>query len=160
MRRPVVAAALALPAAGCSLVLDFSDRAPADAPLAECGYLEPNETAAAAAPLAAGEAVSAAICADADRDFYRFALSARPSSLELRLSHAARTGDLDLRLWNADATIQLAAARGFGDDEILTCPGAAPACAPLAAGAYVVEVFPATQGARSTYRLALAVALP
>jgi hypothetical protein len=49
----------------------------------------------------------------------------------------------------------LPVSRGFGDDELIVCPGAAPACPVLAAGDYVFEVFPAETGDANAYTFAV-----
>ena len=156
------AVAVLVPAAGCSLALDFSDQAiPRDAAVdafvapAACRYKEPNDSIAAAAPVAAADTGPAAICAGAveDHDFYAVAVPAM-TRLEIRLDYAFRPGgDLDLRLYDGEAMPPVS--RGFGDEEVITCPGAAPACPTLAAGSYVFEVFPAETGDTNTYTFAV-----
>src|ERR1043165_8301401 len=143
--------------AGCSFLLDFSDHAipgdaQADAPYtqAECDYGEPNDTAATAAPIAPSDLGPAAICAGAveDHDFYRFTVPAMTAVVSIRLSTMNRPGgDLDLRLYSPGNPTPIARSTGFGDDELITCPSAAPMCPQLAAGDYVFEVYPALSGA-------------
>jgi len=165
MVRECAASLLLLPA-GCSYLLDFSDQAipkaaPADAPYtqAACDETEPNDGAATAAVIAPQATVLAAICAAAaeDHDFYRFAVPAT-THVEIRLHYSyRRTGDLDLRLLDRTGTKVVAESRGFGDEELITCPGTVPACAALAADDYLVEVFPAETGDVNAYTLALAI---
>jgi hypothetical protein len=164
MIRECVAAWLAIPAAGCSLILDFSDRAiptdaAPDAPYSaeECAYKEPNNTLSGAAPIEASEAGSAAICAGGveDHDFYRFTVPAGTTRVEVRVGSVFRDGgDVDLRLFDASAN-QIAESRTFTDQERITCPGTAPPCAALAAGEYVFEVLPAELGDVNRYTLTL-----
>jgi hypothetical protein len=164
MIRECVAAWLAVPAAGCSLLLDFSDQAipkdaAPDAPYSaeECAYKEPNDTLSGAAPIAASDTGPAAICAGGgeDHDFYRFTVPAGTARVEIRVESVHRRGgDLDLKLLDASAN-QLAASRNFADQERITCPGSAPLCAALAAGDYVFEVLPAELGDVNRYTFAL-----
>jgi len=156
------AVAVLLPAQGCSLALDFSDPAiPRDAAPdafvapAACGYKEPNDSVAAAAPVTASDTGPAAICPGAteDHDFYAVVVPAM-TRLEIRLDYAFRPGaDLDLRLYDGEAMPP--ASRGFGNEEVIACPGATPACPMLEAGTYVFEVFPAQTGDTNTYTFAI-----
>ena len=164
MLRECVAAWLAIPATGCSLLLDFSDQAiprdaAPDAPYSaeECAYKEPNDTLSGAAPIAASETGPAAICAGGleDFDFYRFTVPAGTTRVEIRLDSVFREGgDLDLRLLDANAT-RLAASHTFTDQERITCPGTAPPCAALVAGEYVFEVLPSETGSVNRYTFAV-----
>jgi hypothetical protein len=158
MVRECAAALLVLPAASCSWILDFSDRAiPRDAPpdpQAECTYREPNDTASTAAAITPADTGPAAICGE-DRDYYRFAVPAMTAAVEIRIAIAeAASGDLDLRLLDG-AGAPLAASHGTGDGERITCPGVSPACPALTAGDYVFEVLPAVPGAVNRYTFAL-----
>jgi len=163
MVRECAAWLLVLPA-GCSYLLDFSDQAiPKDArpdapyTAAECDYKEPNDSVATAAVITPADTSPAAICAAMaeDHDFYRFAVPAA-TTVEIRLQYTyRRTGDLDLRLLDKTGTKVLAESRGFGDDEVIVCPGASPPCAALTAGDYVLEVFPAETGDVNAYTLSL-----
>ena len=155
---------------GCSLTLDFSDKAiPKDAtpdgpiPAAECGFQEPNDTAATAMQITPGVTGPAAICAGSagapgDQDYYKFSVPDNTASVVVQLDFANKpTGDLDLKLFTADGITQLAQSRGFGDSETITCPGASPACAPLATGDYVFLVFPAVTGQTNEYNVTLSI---
>ena len=170
MVRGFVACLLWLPVAGCSLALDFSDKAVpkdarADAPYtqAECDYKEPNNTAPTAAVLMRGDTGPAAICANdtgnaADHDFYRFAVPTGTTKVELRISTTYRPGgDLDLRLYDTTGLMLLAQSNNFSNDELIVCPAPSPACATLAPGDYVFEVFPAIAGAVNDYTIALTI---
>jgi hypothetical protein len=164
MIRECVAAWLAIPAAGCSLILDFSDQAipkdaAPDAPYSaeECAYKEPNDTLSGAVSIAASETGPAAICAGGveDHDFYRFTVPAGTTRVEIRVESVFRQGgDLDLRLFDANAT-PLAASHSFTDQERITCPSSVAPCAALVAGDYVFEVLPAELGAVNRYTFAL-----
>jgi len=167
MVRDSVASLLLLPAAGCSWILDFSDGAipkdaRTDAPYtqAECDYKEPNDSAATAAVITAADTGPAAICAGApeDHDFYKFTVPAMTARVELRVDYIYRTtGDIDLRLYDKAGTTVLAQSHGFGNEELLVCPGASPVCPALAADDYVFEVFPAVAGSVNDYTFALAL---
>lgn len=158
---PGLVAAIALgPAAGCSLILDFSDSAiPIDAqPDAvyseeQCAFMEPNNTLAEAVMVASGDTGSAAICvADPeDRDFYKFTVPAATASVTVKINFTNRAGgDLDLRILDSTG-MMVAQSRGFLDGETIICPALSPRCDALAAGDYVFEVFPALGGAVNSY---------
>jgi Bacterial pre-peptidase C-terminal domain len=167
MVRGFLASVLWLPVAGCSLILDFSDKAvpkdaPADTPYtqAECDYKEPNESAATAALITPADTGPAAICAGgaADRDFYKFTVPDGTTKVEIRISTTYRPGgDLDLRLYDKNGLMLLAQSNNFSNDETIVCPAASPSCALLAAGDYVFEVFPAITGAVNAYTIALTI---
>jgi Bacterial pre-peptidase C-terminal domain len=150
---------------GCSLILDFSDSAiPKDAAIdmpytqAECDYKEPNDTLDTAAMITTADVGPAAICAGAteDHDFYRFTVPAGTTSVTIKISFTSSpTGDLDLRLYDGTTHVVVSQSRGFGNDETITCPASSPACAMLAAGDYIFEVFPAVNGAVNAYDISL-----
>lgn len=164
MVRGLVASLCVVAASGCSLILDFGDSAvPVDAEIdgpftqTECDYKEPNDSAAAAAVFDLAEVGPGAICSGDDRDFYKITVPAN-SSVQVKITFVNRpSGDLDLRLYDKTGTTVLAQSRGFGNEEIITCPGASPACGMLAADDYVFEVFPALAGAVNRYDIAVAV---
>jgi len=166
MVREYVASLLLLPAAGCSLILDFSDKAipkdaRPDAPYtqAECDYKEPNDTAATAAAITPADTGPAAICAGAvdDHDFYKITVPAATTKVEIRISYMYLNGDIDLRLDDKAGATVIAQSRGFGNEEVIVCPGASPMCPALAAGDYVFEVFPAVAGSVNAYTIAFAL---
>ena len=158
MRRELSLLAL-LP--GCSLVLDFSDKAipkdaMVDAPYTadECAYKEPNDTPDTAQVITATDTGPAAICADDPADYYKFTV-AGASTVTVAIQFTNRPGgDLDLELLDA-AGAQVSISRGFGDGEQIMCPGAVPACSKLADGDYVMRVFPAVTGAVNEYTFTL-----
>jgi hypothetical protein len=164
-------ALIGLSSTGCSLLLDFSDKAiPKDAtpdgpfPQTECMFDEPNDTPDAAMVLAAGLTLGpAAICPAAmgqpdDQDYYRFTVPDNTTSVTVQINFTNRpTGDLDLKLFAADGVTQLGQSRGFGDSETITCPGASPSCAALAPADYVFLVFPAVPGATNDYTMNLTI---
>lgn len=166
MVREFVVSVLWLPAAGCSLILDFSDKAiprdaPPDAPYtqAECDYKEPNDTAATAAAITPADTGPAAICPGnvEDHDFYKFKVSATTTKVEIRISTTYRPGgDLDLRLYDSTGLL-VSQSNNFSNDEIIVCPAPSPACPSLLKGDYVFEVFPAITGAVNNYTFALAL---
>jgi hypothetical protein len=164
MARELAASLLLLPVAGCSLVLDFSDRAiPIDAvaaidgPVASagCDYKEPNETVATAAPIVPGDTGPAALCGATDHDFYKIRVPAMTGQVAIRIAFSQRSGDLDLRLTDKTGQTMLAQSLGFGDAEAIVCPAVSPPCAALAADDYVFEVFAAAAGAGNPYTLAV-----
>lgn len=167
MVRELAASLLLLPVAGCSFLLDFSDKAiptdaQPDAPYtqAECDYKEPNDTAATAASITPGDTGPAAICAGsaADHDFYKFTVTAATTKVEIRIAYTYRAaGDLDLRLYDATGGTMLSQSTGFSNEELIVCPGTSPMCARLAAGDYVFDVYPGVAGAVNRYTIALAI---
>lgn len=160
MLRECVALSLVASASGCSLILDFDSALPADAAIdgistqAECDYLEPNDTVAAAVDITAMDTGPAAICPPAagnpeDRDFYRFVATGGTATIAISFTSRAG-GDLDLKLYAGDGTM-VAQSRGFGDGEMIVCPGSSPLCAMLTAGPYILEVFPGVAGSINSY---------
>lgn len=160
-------AALPLVAAltsGCSLILDFDSAPPPDAATdavysqPECDYLEPNDEFSAAVDVTASDSGPAAICAPVpgapeDRDFYRFNATGAPLTLAIMFT-SRPGGDLDLRLFAADGTM-VGQSRGFGDGELLVCPGTSPLCPALTAGPHVFEVFPGVAGSVNNYTFSI-----
>ena len=148
---------------GCSLVLDFSDKAiPKDAmidapyPADECAYKEPHDSFDSAAVITTADTGPAAICADDPGDFYKITLPTA-TSVTFAIQFTNRSGgDLDLEILDSTGT-QVAISRGFGDGETIVCPAAAPPCGSLAAGDYVMRVFPAVSGAVNSYTFSVAV---
>ena len=148
---------------GCSLVLDFSDKAipkdaMVDAPYTadQCAYKEPNDSFDTAQMITTADTGPAAICADDTGDFYKITIGAA-TSVTFTIQFTNRPGgDLDLELLDSTGT-QKAISRGFGDGETIMCPGSAPPCSALAAGDYVMRVFPAVQGAVNSYTFSVAV---
>ncbi len=167
MVRECAASLLLLAATGCSLILDFSDKAlprdgSPDAPYtqAECDYKEPNDTAATAATITPADTGPAAICATTpeDHDFYRFTVPAGTTAVTIRIATTYRpTGDLDLRLYDKTGTMVLSQSTSFSDDEVIACPGTSPPCAALAADDYLFEVFPGVAGSVNAYTIAIAL---
>jgi hypothetical protein len=165
VRECALALALTLSSTGCSLVLDFSGdvKATVDAPysMVECDYKEPNDTRETAAVLDVAEVGLAAICPTMmgvdDHDFYKITLPAS-SMVQFKISYNFfATGDVDLQLTDAGGAV-LSSSRGFDNDEIIACPGSSPPCVgPLAAGDYVLEVFPAQPGMANRYDIAITV---
>lgn len=151
---------------GCSLILDFSDSAAprdamADSPYtqAECDYKEPNDTLQTAAMVTAADTGPAAICKpDAgnpeDHDFYKFSVpGGMPVTVAIQFINRAG-GDLDMKLYDGTGAM-ISQSRGFGDGEMIVCPGSSPSCASLVAGDYTFEVFPAVVGSVNSYTFSL-----
>jgi hypothetical protein len=174
LRGAVAAAALAasLGLGGCSLLLDFSvhadagpaDGVPADAMLVPdpCGVLEPNDDVASAIALTTGETRFAAICPTTDRDFYKLTMS-DSQTLDFKVLFDNMNGDLDMQLLDVTGTSVVAESRSFDDNEGVKCPndvGVPPACPQLAAGDYIVKVFPAVGGVSNVYQLDVTISGP
>lgn len=102
-----IAALLGIASSGCSLVLDFSERA--DAGVApRCAASEPNETAATA-PLLAQGTNELALCGD-DIDFFTLDLAAN-TDLVITTSSTSDV-NLELSLFLGTNTIQVSDAEG------------------------------------------------
>ncbi len=157
MVREYVPLVLAAVIPGCSLILDFDQSLPADAAIdavynqAECDFGEPNDSIATAVELTTG---AAAICppepgTPEDHDYYSFTATGTAATIAITFT-SRPGGDLDLKLYASDGTI-LAQSRGFGDGEMLVCPGASPLCPMLTAGTHILEVFPGVAGSVNNY---------
>jgi len=152
-------AAIATTCSACSLVLDFdkvTSDASMDAPYtqAQCDYKEPNDSIAAAAMIDATATGPAAICkptmgSPEDHDYYKFTVSSATVMVAIQFKNRPG-GDLDIKLHDESGVMQ-AQSRGFGDGEMIVCPGSSPSCPTLAAGNYVLEVFPAIAGSVNSY---------
>jgi hypothetical protein len=160
MRRGLLLLALA---PGCSLVLDFSDKAiPKDAAIDgpytadECAYKEPNDTPNTAQMITTADTGPAAICMSDPADFYKFSI-AGASKVTVSISFIKRTGgDLDLEVDDTTGNT-LASSRGVGSGESITCPGQVPACPSLADGDYLMRVFPGVTGDVNAYTFSLQI---
>ena len=162
MMRECVALAIVALAPGCSLILDFNESAPADASFdapytqAECDYMEPNDSPTSPVMVTGTDMGPAAICApmsggSEDQDNYKFTVASATVTITLQFTNRPG-GDLDIKLYDATGTMTLAQSRGFGNGEMLTCPGGSPMCPALTAGTdYVLSVFPAVSGAVNSY---------
>jgi hypothetical protein len=165
MVREYLLALAALSVGGCSALLDWSDeQIPKDAydlPYTpeQCTYLEPNDTLETAAVYDPAMPAGGAICKQdpVDHDFYKVTVPAN-TSVTFTLTFP-EGGDLDLRLYDAGGS-QLAQSRDVTTMESITCPGDTNGCAQLAAGDYVVEVYPALDTGFNAYQLDVAVTQP
>ena len=149
-------------ATGCSFVLNFSNNeipkdAAIDGPFTadECGYKEPNESQATAAPITPADTGPAAICPTTtgsdDADWYAFNVPAGTTKVTITLQFTNRPGgDLDLELWDSTPS-RRAQSRGFGDNEMIVCPAASPPCTTLEPGDYAFLVEPGTPGDINDY---------
>lgn len=161
MVRECVALLLLAASSGCSLILDFDSALPPDAATdavysqAECERGEPNDSLAAATDV---PTEGAAICAaesgsPEDHDFFRF--TATGTAATIAITFTSRSGgDLDLKLYAEDGTM-VAQSRGFGDGEMIACPGSAPLCPMLSAAPYIIEVLPGVAGSVNNYTIAI-----
>jgi hypothetical protein len=147
-------------ASGCSLVLDFSNSAiPIDAQIdapysqEQCDYKEPNDSFDTAQIVTAADTGPAAICAgeSEDHDFYKFSVPGGTTKVVVKVTLTNRpSGDLDLKFRDGAGAL-IASSSGFGDQELITCPGMSPQCPTLAPGEYIFEVFPAIAGSVNSY---------
>lgn len=178
-RRPaLLAVGLAISLGGCTFLLDFDDPvepvdddAGADASTVDagdtpdaadvvdastalnCTAFEPNDSLAEASAITPSS-IDAAICPDADGDFYSFALLA-DTNLTVTLTFDNATSDLNLQLYNSADTVVAAAVGTDATEQILRGPAQGNA---LPAGTYRIEVLSATGDSTIDYNLTLAVA--
>ena len=161
MVRECVALAIVATTPACSLILDFDEAPPSDAAIdapytqAQCDYKEPNDSPSAPAMVEAADMGPAAICAGSseDHDFYKFTVTSTTVTLAIQFTNRPG-GDLDMKLLDGGGTM-IAQSRGFGDGEMITCPGASPSCPTLAPADYILEVFPAVPGSVNSYTFAI-----
>jgi hypothetical protein len=165
MVRECVALAIVALSPACSLILNFDEKPPADASFdapytqAECDFMEPNEDIATATMITPSDVGPAAICRPAttgdpeDKDFYKFTVSSATVMVGIAFTNRPG-GDLDIRLWDTGMNMK-SQSRGFGDGEMITCPGASPSCPTLPPGDYVLEVFPAIVGSVNNYTITI-----
>jgi hypothetical protein len=157
---------------GCSLFVKFDDKdVPKDAPpdsfmpfsAAECAFGEPNDSPGSAFPINPGDTGPAAICPNpdltvTDLDYYAITVPDGTASVAMGIQFMSRTdGDLDLILYDAAGSSIIGQSRGFGDSEMLVCPGLSPVCPALPAGSYVMEVLPGESGDFNDYTFSLAI---
>tara|TARA_R110002096_G_scaffold77896_7_gene183336 strand:+ start:84121 stop:84795 length:675 start_codon:yes stop_codon:yes gene_type:complete len=163
--------------AGCTFLLDFdepletgnADAASADfdagdvadagasfdaALAANCNAFEPNDTLLTPAAISPG-ALDAAICPDADADFYSFSLLGN-TNLTITLAFDNESSDLNLRLYNEANAVVAAAVGTDAVEQIVRGPAQTNE---LPAGTYRVEVFSATADSTLDYNLTLDLAV-
>lgn len=168
VERALLGAMIAVASGGCEAILDFSehvDAGPSDAPPIDamlvpdpCTVLEPNNDPSTALALTTGEDRFAAICPSDDLDFYKVTV-VDGQTLDFKVLFKNANGDLDMQLYDSTGVSVIAESRSFDDDEEIKCPNDAgmPACAMLAAGDYIVKVFPAVPGTTNVYRLGVTI---
>ena len=106
-------AALALTSgAGCSLVLDFSERPDSGVDNPRCDAGEPNDLAASAPILAEGTN-QLALCGDNDVDFFTLEVTG-PADISLRTS-STESINLELALFSGATTIAVSDAPGSSE---------------------------------------------
>ena len=165
VREPVLVLVLAALTPGCSLILDFSDKAGVhdaslDGPYTkdQCDYKEPNDTIDTAAVIdPAVDMGPGAICkvdTGEDDDYYKFTVAAGINKVTIKLIDAPGGGDLDLKLFDGTGQV-IGQSRNFSDSETLVCPAVSPACPSLAAGDYVFEVLPGSPVNLNNYTFSL-----
>jgi len=174
----VVCLGFAASLGGCTALLDFSepiepannadaavetvDATPAvdaltafdAAAAANCEAFEPNDSLATPSPITPGT-IAAAICPDADSDFYSFSLLGN-TNLTVTLVFDNASSDLNLRLYNTADAVVAAAVGTDATEQILRGPATANE---LPAGTYRVEVFSATGDSTLDYDLTLDLAV-
>ncbi len=167
MVRDCLLLVLAATVPGCSLILDFSDKAGVhdaslDGPYTkdQCDYKEPNDTLDTAAVIdPATDMGPAAICKTAsgeDDDYYKFTIPAGITKLTLKLIDAPGGGDLDLKLYDSTGQV-VGQSRNFSDTETLICPAVSPACPSLAPADYTFEVLPGSPVNLNNYTFSVTV---
>lgn len=164
MLRECVALAVVALVPACSLILDFDEAPPSDASIdapytqAECDYKEPNDSPSAPAMVEATDTGPAAICAGEpeDQDFYKFTVVNATVTVSIAFTNRPG-GDLDIKLLDGGGNT-VAQSRGFGDGEMIVCPGGPPlpACPTLTPGMdYILQVFPAVPGSVNSYTFSI-----
>ncbi len=117
---------------------------------ANCEEFEPNDTLETPIAINPGT-LAAAICPDADGDFYSFALLGN-TNLTITLSFDNSSSDLNLRLYNAADDVVAAAVGTDATEQIVRGPAQTNE---LPAGTYRIEVFSATGDSTVDYDLTL-----
>ncbi|HVV86912.1 MAG TPA: PPC domain-containing protein [Kofleriaceae bacterium] len=155
----MLAALLAAPLGGCSLVLDFSplpDAAPTDAPVtdAQCAAFEPNDDPSTPTDIQPGQ-LMAAICAAGESDYFRITVEADQTiSVKIEFDNRGGAGDLDLRLLSGDGAMAYDDSKTATDTEEVMCPGGTRCPqSSLPAGMYLVQVVGATRTVQGPYTL-------
>jgi len=161
------AAALVLVAAagGCSLILDFSDppdAGPPDSAVDEqsCMAYEPNDTPAEAPVVTAGD-YAAAVCGNAETDYFRFSVDGAQAVLaRITFDNRGGAGDIDLRLLSGDGSSTIDESRTSNDTEEVMCPGGTFCTGLLPAGDYLLQVFGFSAAVESAYTLHVEIGAP
>ncbi len=150
---------LAVTAAGCSLILDFSestDAGPIDAvPTPDgpgCDTFEPNDTLATAMAITSGSYVLG-ICEPGDHDFFRFDVDGN-QDMTVRADFVNTVGDLEMRLFNSLGGLE-GNSQGFDNFEQIIRSMADGNR--LAAGTYFVEIWGFNDTATNDYELTLTI---
>ncbi len=164
-------AALSMLGAGCSLLLDFDNKADAgpqsdatafDAGGVEgdggdgCSSFEPNNDISTAVTISDGTTAPLGICPAGDRDFYKFTLTGgQDTTIIITFDNMGGSGDLEMRLYNGIGAV-VESSNGFGNSETIT----RAAGTQLAAGDYIIEVFGFTNNVENAYSLELTITTP
>ena len=156
---------LCLSLTACSFVLDFSDSDDAgpidaarfDGPDAPdpCSLFEPNDAIGEAVQIDPG-AYGLGICPAGESDYLQFTVAANQDvTIRISFSTAGGGGDLDLRLFDASNGAVIDVSEGIGDEEMITRSSGAGN--QLAAGDYIIQVFPFAASMQNNYSLELTV---
>lgn len=152
---------LCLSLAGCSFVLDFSEEQDAgidaisgDGP-DPCALFEPNDSLDQPAAIDPGT-YSLGICPAGENDFMSFSVGdGADVTIRISFTNTDGGGDLDLRLYDASNQGVVDVSEGFGDEEMISrTVGGGNA---LAAGDYIIQVFPFSPMIQNNYVLELSV---
>lgn len=151
-----VSAAVAI-GPGCSFVLDWDIKPDAGLDPAACALLEPNDSIAAAMPIAAGATGPAAICVAGDLDYYRFSVVDGQSVTITVSFDISNTQDLDIFVYDGGGTL-ISSGVTFGpSQEVVACPGTNPLCPSLPTGDYYFLVEGGSPTVRNLYDITLAI---
>jgi len=157
----ILLTSLCLSGAGCSLILDFSekqsDAGPPDALVPPdgggCGNLEPNESLAQAMPITPGS-YELGICTPGDNDYFEITLGdAQDLLVRIDFVNAAMK-DLEMRLYDSLGAV-IDRSETFNDFEQIERSLAMSN--QLAAGTYFVQVFGFNNSNTNDYTLTLTI---
>jgi len=158
--------------AGCSLLLDFSEKADAgpggDADVVDagpigdggdpCNAFEPNDTLSAAVGIEPGTYEPLAICPVGDHDYFSFEIGDNQDVVvEAFFSNEGGAGDLEMRLYNSSGEV-VARSESFSDNERIERSLAASN--QLLAGTYLIEMYGFHDTTENEYSLVLTVTTP
>ncbi len=152
---------------GCSLILDFSDKADAgpetDAEVVDagpvgdggdpCAAYEPNDELAQAYPIEPGTYSPLAICPAGDDDYFSFVLdSPRDMVVDALFDNKDGAGDLEMRLYDSNGEV-IDSSENFTDNEHIERSLAQSN--QLVAGTYIVQVWGYNGTVQNDYELVL-----
>ncbi len=158
--------------AGCSLLLDFSEKADAGSgedanaidagPVGDggdpCTAYEPNDALAEAIAIEPGTYEPLAICPAGDDDYFSFVVGDNQDMVvEALFSNQGGAGDLEMRLYNSSGEV-VDRSETFNDNERIERSLAGSN--QLLAGTYIVQMYGFNDTTENTYSLVLTISNP